>query len=79
MTAHQMVEDLRANFKSGITLGRDYRIKQLKNLMKMYEEGEDEFVTALKEDLGKPAAEALMYEVNFNKDFIRTTIDSMDS
>lgn len=73
-----MVETLRSNFKEGITLSRQYRLKQLNALMKMYEEGEDELVAALKEDLSKPNAESLMFEIEFNKDFIKTAIDSME-
>ena len=74
----ELVEDLRFNFKSGITKSRDYRLNQLKNLMKMYEEGEDELIEALKEDLGKPATESLIFEIDFNKNFIKLAIASMD-
>jgi len=73
-----MVENLRGNFKSGITKSREYRIGQLKKLMEMYEEGEDELVAALKEDLGKPSTEALMFEVDFNKNFVKHAIASLD-
>ena len=73
-----MVENLRGNFKSGITKSREYRLGQLKKLMKMYEEGEDELVAALKEDLGKPSTEALMFEVDFNKNFVKHAIASLD-
>jgi len=74
-----LVENLRSNFKSGITKSREYRIKQLNNLMKMYEEGENDLVAALKEDLGKPSAEALMFEIDFNKNFIIQAIASLDA
>ena len=50
----------------------------MENLIKMYEEGEDELVAALKEDLGKPTTEALMFEIDFNKNFVKTVIASMD-
>ena len=74
-----LVENLRSNFKSGITKSREYRLKQLNNLMKMYEEGENDLVAALKEDLGKPSAEALMFEIDFNKNFIIHAIASLDA
>jgi len=73
-----LIENLRGNFKSGITKSRAYRLAQLKKLMKMYEEGEDELVAALKEDLGKPSTEALMFEIDFNKDFVKHAIASLD-
>ena len=74
----EIVEALRFNFKSGITKSREYRLKQLKNLSKMYEEGEDELIAALKEDLGKPATEALIFEIDFNKNFVKLAIAEMD-
>ena len=73
-----LVENLRSNFKSGITKSREYRLKQLQNLMKMYEEGENELVAALKQDLGKPSAEALMFEIDFNKNFVKHAISNLD-
>ena len=72
-----LIENLRKNFKSGITKSKEYRLAQLKNLMKMYEEGESELIAALKEDLGKPTAEAMMYEVDFNKNFVKHTIAAL--
>ena len=74
----KIVEALRTNFKSGITKSRDYRINQLKNLMKLYEEGEGEIIAALKEDLGKPTAESCMFEIDFNKNVCQTFIAHMD-
>ena len=44
----------------------------------MYEEGEDELIAALKEDLGKPATEALIFEIDFNKNFVKLAIAEMD-
>ena len=73
-----VIENLRGTFKSGITKSVNYRKTQLQNLIKMYEEGEDELVTALKEDLGKPTTEALMFEIDFNKNFVKTVLSSMD-
>ena len=72
-----LIENLRKNFKSGITKSKECRLAQLKNLMKMYEEGESELIAALKEDLGKPTAEAMMYEVDFNKNFVKHTIAAL--
>ena len=74
----EIIENLRGTFKSGITKSVKYRKNQLENLIKMYTEGEDELVTALKEDLGKPETEALMLEIDFNKNFVKTVLASMD-
>lgn len=74
----KLVEDLRATFKSGTTKSREYRLQQLKSLKKLYEEGETELVNALKEDLGKPFTEAVVYEIEFNKNFVISAIASMD-
>ena len=74
----KLVEDLRATFKSGTTKSREYRLQQLKSLKKLYEAGETELVNALKEDLGKPFTEAVVYEIEFNKNFVISAIASMD-
>ncbi len=74
MEYSEVLERLRETFRSGVTKSVDYRITQLNNLTKMYEEGQDELVAALKEDLGKPFAEAVNFETDFNKNCIRTTL-----
>ena len=47
----EIVENLRGTFKSGITRTPKYRKTQLENLIKLYEEGEDEVETLFNEDL----------------------------
>ena len=74
----EIIENLRGTFKSGITKNVKYRKTQLENLIRLYNEGEDELITALKEDLGKPETEALMFEIDFNKNFVKTVLASMD-
>ena len=70
----ETMELLRETFRSGVTKSVDYRVMQLNNLMKMYEEGADEFAEALKLDLGKPWAESINFETDFNKNYIKTTL-----
>ena len=74
----EMVDQLRTNFKSGITTSKQYRIDQLKKLQRLYEECEKDLIEALKQDLGKPDAEALNFEIDFNKKFVKTTLASME-
>ena len=49
----QIVERVRAGFRSHKTLDYDYRITQLRNLKKLLEENEQEIHAALKADLNK--------------------------
>ena len=74
----EVVEKLRTNFKSGITTSTQYRIEQLKRLKRLYDESENELVEALKHDLGKPSAEAINFEIDFNKLFVRNALASLE-
>jgi len=49
----QMVEKLRESFRSGKTREKSFRIKQLKNLLRMLDEKEDEITEAGYRDLRK--------------------------
>ena len=74
----ELVENLRTNFNSGITTTKQYRIEQLKNLIRLLEEGENELAAALKEDLGKPSAEAVNFEIDLTKTATKTTLASFE-
>lgn len=63
----EIVSSLRTSFNRGRTRNIEWRINQLKNLMRMMEENEDAFLAALKLDLGKPKAESVMAEIDFLK------------
>ncbi|KAF7271727.1 hypothetical protein GWI33_015436 [Rhynchophorus ferrugineus] len=52
-SASEVVAHLRNSFKSGKTLPIEFRIKQLQNLHKMYNEKQDDIVAALHSDLRK--------------------------
>ncbi|BAT81961.1 hypothetical protein VIGAN_03188500 [Vigna angularis var. angularis] len=58
-----MVEELRAAFDCGKTRGCEWRISQLKALIKLSEEHEKEIVQALHSDLSKSETEAFVQEV----------------
>lgn len=61
----EIVHHLRNTFQSGKTKPVEYRIKQLKGLLKMLEEKQDEIVKALFEDLHKSKGETIVSEINF--------------
>ena len=61
---------LRKAFSSGKTKSLEWRKRQLRGLLRMYEENEAVFTDALHKDLHKPKWEAVMAEVEFNKNDI---------
>ena len=61
--ASAMVNDLRVTFDSGKTRSYEWRASQLKALMKLSEEHEQEIVRALYSDLSKSETEAYIQEV----------------
>lgn len=73
-----LVENLRTNFNSGITATKEYRTQQLKNLIRLLQEGENELAAALKDDLGKPSAEAVNFEIDLTKTATKTTLASFE-
>lgn len=60
---HETAERQRAFFRSNRTLPLAFRIRQLKRLKQKVTEYTDELVSALREDLGRSAAEAYMLDV----------------
>ena len=67
MSFSKVVTDLRQTFTSGRTRDVEWRVRQLKNLLKFYEENSDLFVEAIGKDLRKPKWESLSTEINFLK------------
>lgn len=66
----QLLAGLRKSFASGKTKPIEWRVKQLKGLLRMYEENEAIFTEALHKDLRKPRWEAVGAEIEFNKNEI---------
>ncbi|XP_029997441.1 aldehyde dehydrogenase family 3 member B1 [Sphaeramia orbicularis] len=62
-TETQVVEKLRATFRSGITVPEQFRRTQLNNLMAMVNENEEQILKALHQDLAKPKFEAILSEL----------------
>ncbi|KAF8404073.1 hypothetical protein HHK36_008950 [Tetracentron sinense] len=65
--AASLVKELRGSFASGKTKSYEWRIAQLKSIIKMIEDNEKEIVEALREDLSKPELEAFVSEISMTK------------
>ncbi|GLT47130.1 hypothetical protein SLA2020_208450 [Shorea laevis] len=61
--ARLLVNELRLNFAAGKTRSYDWRVAQLKSMIKMMEDHEPEIVAALRDDLSKPEHESSIYEI----------------
>ena len=61
----QHVADLKATFRSGKTRSYEWRLEQLKQLVKLIDENEDQFIEALKQDSGKSEFSAFAGEILF--------------
>jgi aldehyde dehydrogenase (NAD+) len=64
--ASEMMKELRVAFGSGKTRSYEWRLSQLKSLLKMAEDREQDIVQALRSDLSKPELESSIYEVLFS-------------
>ena len=58
-----LTKELRDVFVSGKTRSYEWRISQLKSMIKMCDEHEEDIVYALHQDLSKPKLESIVYEV----------------
>uniref|UniRef100_A0A2N9FGQ1 Aldehyde dehydrogenase n=1 Tax=Fagus sylvatica TaxID=28930 RepID=A0A2N9FGQ1_FAGSY len=65
--ASEMMKELRVAFGSGKTRSYEWRLSQLKSLLKMAEDREQDIVQALRSDLSKPELESSIYEVSMLK------------
>jgi aldehyde dehydrogenase (NAD+) len=61
--ANMLTKELRDVFASGKTRSYGWRISQLKSMIKMCDEHEEDIVDALHQDLSKPKLESIVYEV----------------
>lgn len=66
-TASSLVKELRDNFGSGRTRSYEWRVSQLKALLKAVVDNEEQIVDALRSDLAKPPLETIVYEVGMFK------------
>lgn len=61
--AARLVKGLREAYGSGKTRTYEWRVSQLKSILKMADDREKDIVNALYSDLGKPELESVVYEV----------------
>lgn len=66
-----VLQRCRAAFASGKTRSVEFRIKQLKSLLKMYEDNETHMLNALDADLRRPKQESLVVESEFMKNDVK--------
>ncbi|XP_073035960.1 aldehyde dehydrogenase-like [Primulina eburnea] len=64
MDAEAAVKELRATYSSGKTRTLEWRVSQLKALLKITEHHEEEIIQALRSDLNKPEFEAFVFEIS---------------
>lgn len=74
----QIVESTREVFLSAKTRDVEFRKKQLKALMRMYNENEEALCKCLAKDLRKPKQEAVLLELNLLKDDLRHILARLD-
>lgn len=74
----EVVERSRAAFNNGRTLSVAFRKQQLKQLLKMYKDHQQDFIDALHTDLRKPKMESFMFEVNAAMEDIKYTLNRID-
>ena len=67
----------RATFETGRTRSIEFRLKQLRSLLRMYEENNDKILEALKRDMRKSELEGYLYEVDLMKNDCRGAIRSL--
>ncbi|KAJ6391674.1 hypothetical protein OIU77_025610 [Salix suchowensis] len=70
--ASMLTKELRDVFASGKTRSYEWRISQLKSMIKMCDEHEEDIADALHQDLSKPKLESIVYELRDSE--ITTTI-----
>ncbi|XP_050744108.1 aldehyde dehydrogenase, dimeric NADP-preferring isoform X2 [Drosophila biarmipes] len=68
----------RLAFSSGKTRNVSFRRKQLENLLRCYEEHENEIISALEADLRRPKQESLIVETEFMKNDIKHILFHLD-
>lgn len=73
-TAEEFVTTARNAFQSGRTKSLDFRQSQLLALLRLYEENTQEMIDALKEDLRKSKQEAIISEIDYLKNELRSLI-----
>uniref|UniRef100_A0A5B6Z862 Aldehyde dehydrogenase n=1 Tax=Davidia involucrata TaxID=16924 RepID=A0A5B6Z862_DAVIN len=75
--ASSMLKDLRGTFETGKTKSYEWRVSQLKSMLKMTEDCEKEIVDALHSDLSKSELESFVYEIAMLKSSLTLTLKEL--
>ncbi|XP_075169944.1 aldehyde dehydrogenase type III isoform X1 [Haematobia irritans] len=79
MTSYDdILQRCRTAFVNGKTRDLSFRKKQLENLLRMYEEHENDMVNALDADLRRPKQESVVAETEFLKNDIKNILYNID-
>ncbi|XP_041984524.1 aldehyde dehydrogenase, dimeric NADP-preferring isoform X1 [Aricia agestis] len=74
----EVVQKARDTFHRGVTRPIEWRRKQLKNLLRMYEENYNTMVEVLKKDLRRSKMEAILLEVDYLINDLKNTLHNLD-
>lgn len=75
--AAAMVAELRRTFATGKTRSYEWRVTQLKGILKLLEERETDIVDALHSDLNKPTLESVVYEISMLKSSCKVVLKEL--
>ncbi|KAK3022526.1 hypothetical protein RJ639_046742 [Escallonia herrerae] len=76
--ADLLVKELRKVYRSGKTKSYEWRVSQLKSILKMVEEKEKDIIKALQEDLSKPELEAYISEISMTKGSCKHALEELE-
>ncbi|KAK2975756.1 hypothetical protein RJ640_027610 [Escallonia rubra] len=76
--ADLLVKELRKVYRSGKTKSHEWRVSQLKSILKMVEEKEKDIIKALQEDLSKPELEAYISEISMTKGSCKHALEELE-
>ncbi|KAJ1380149.1 Aldehyde/histidinol dehydrogenase [Sesbania bispinosa] len=76
-TASSLVKELRSSFASGTTRSYEWRVSQVKALLKMVTENEEQIIDALRSDLERPPLETVVYEIGMFKNSCEVTLKEL--
>ncbi|GAA0139369.1 dehydrogenase [Lithospermum erythrorhizon] len=72
-----MMKELRVTYASGKTRSYEWRVTQLKAILKICEHHEHEIVQALKVDISKPELESFVHEISLLKEACKFTLKQL--
>lgn len=75
-TPKEIVQEARGAFENGCTKSLEFRECQLRNMLRMYQENEEEMVDALQKDLNKCKFEAVLGEIHYLVNDLKFVIEN---